>query len=75
MVLRLVTDRIRFLQPKQEVAKSELMKEIEETKFALQNAQNRFESVVDDDLIDSCIYETRALESQYQYLLKKARQE
>ncbi|NLL72787.1 MAG: YaaL family protein [Clostridiales bacterium] len=50
-----------------------LIKEIKETKIALEAAYSQFEYVVDPDLIDSCIYELNAIQNRYKYLLKQAK--
>ena len=50
-----------------------LIKEINETKLALEAAYSQFEYVVDPDLIDSCIYELNAIQNRYKYLLKQAK--
>lgn len=50
-----------------------LLKEINDTKLALEAAYSQFEYVVDPDLIDSCIYELNAIQKRYKYLLKQAK--
>lgn len=50
-----------------------LIKEINNTKLALEAAYSQFEYVVDPDLIDSCIYELNAIQNRYKYLLKQAK--
>ncbi|TAH66292.1 MAG: DUF2508 family protein [Anaerolineaceae bacterium] len=50
-----------------------LIKEINQTKLALEAAYSQFEYVVDPDLIDSCIYELNAIQNRYKYLLKQAK--
>ncbi|HPU63796.1 MAG TPA: YaaL family protein [Mobilitalea sp.] len=50
-----------------------LLKEINQTKLALEAAYSQFEYVVDPDLIDSCIYEMNAIQNRYKYLLKQAK--
>lgn len=50
-----------------------LLKEIHDTKLALEAAYSQFEYVVDPDLIDSCIYELNAIQKRYKYLLKLAK--
>lgn len=50
-----------------------LIKEINETKLALEAAYLQFEYVVDPDLIDSCIYEMNAIQNRYKYLIKLAK--
>lgn len=50
-----------------------LIKEINNTKSALEAAYSQFEYVVDPDLIDSCIYQLNAIQNRYKYLLKQAK--
>jgi len=50
-----------------------LIKEINQTKIALETAYSNFENVVDPDLIDSCIYQLNAIQNRYQFLLKQAK--
>lgn len=51
-----------------------LLSEIEKTKWALDVAYSNFEYVVDPDLIDCCIYELKALQLRYKFLLEKAKE-
>ncbi|NLC19974.1 MAG: YaaL family protein [Clostridiales bacterium] len=50
-----------------------LIKEINQTKIALETAYSNFENVIDPDLIDSCIYQLNAIQNRYQFLLKQAK--
>jgi exonuclease VII small subunit len=50
-----------------------LIKEINNTKLALEAAYSQFEYVIDPDLIDSCIFELNAIQNRYKYLLKQAK--
>ncbi len=45
--------------------------EIEDSKQAIQTAQNHFEQVVDPTLIDCYIYELNAAQLRYQFLLRR----
>ena len=49
-----------------------LYDEINKTKRALDCAYSNFENVVDPDLIDCYIYEVKAVQKRYVFLLKKA---
>ena len=46
-----------------------LMNDIERTNADLQNAYTNFENVVDPDLIDYYIYQVKAAQMRYKYLL------
>ena len=48
----------------------ELKRQIEISKMAITSAQNQFEHVVDPTLIDCYIYELKAAQLRYQYLLR-----
>jgi len=57
--------------------KDEITKLIQEVKRAeeeLFNAREKMGYVTEDELIDYYIYETRALEAKYEYLLKRVKQ-
>ncbi len=48
-----------------------LRQEIEKTKGVIDSARNHFESVVDPTLIDCYIYEMKAAQLRYQFLLRR----
>lgn len=50
-----------------------LLKEIQKTKLALDTATNNFENMIEPDLIDCCIYELKAAQTRYEFLLNEAR--
>lgn len=52
----------------------DLLREIDDVKLRLESVHSRFDYVVEEDLVDSCIYEIESLESRYQYLLRQAKQ-
>lgn len=56
-----------------EYEKNLILADIERTKKALDNAYDNFQNVVDPDLIDSYIYEVKAVQQKYSYLLKQAK--
>ncbi|CRZ35735.1 uncharacterized protein DUF2508 [Herbinix hemicellulosilytica] len=64
---------MKFLFRKKPQKENSLLKEIYQTKIALEAAYSQFEYVVDPDLIDSCIYEMNAIQNRYKYLLKQAK--
>lgn len=51
-----------------------LMLEIADTQRALDTAYSVFENVLDQDLIDSSIYNINAMQEKYKFLLKKAKE-
>ncbi len=50
-----------------------ILNEIDDVKFKLNSVQDRFKMAVDEDLIDSLIYEEIALISRYEYLIKESK--
>ncbi len=52
--------------------RQQLLEDIEKTKYALDCAYSNFENVVDPDLIDSSIYELKAVQMRYRFLLRQA---
>lgn len=54
-------------------AQKDLLKDIEETKSALDLAYSNFQNVVEPDLIDSTIYEVNAAQKRYTFLLECAK--
>lgn len=64
---------MKLLSRKKRPKENLLIKEINQTKLALEAAYSQFEYVVDPDLIDSCIYELNAIQNRYKYLLKQAK--
>lgn len=52
--------------------RQQLLEDIEKTKYALDCAYSNFENVVDPDLIDCSIYELKAVQMRYRFLLRQA---
>lgn len=52
--------------------RQQLLEDIRKTKSALDCAYSHFENVVDPDLIDSSIYELKAVQMRYRFLLRQA---
>ncbi len=48
---------------------------VEQARLEWLNAQNYYENVCDEDLVDHAVYLMHAAEKKYIYLLKKAREE
>ncbi|MCT4542045.1 MAG: YaaL family protein [Vallitalea sp.] len=51
-----------------------LLKNIKIAKKALDNAYINFDFVTDPELIDSCIYEVKAMQLKYEYLINQAKE-
>ena len=51
--------------------KLELKAEIDRTRHRLESVRNQFEEVVDPTLIDCYIYELKAVQLRYQFLLRR----
>ncbi len=56
---------------KQQGEKQLLYTTLQKTKETLQQAYASFDTLTDFDLIDSCIFEIKALSARYDYLLRK----
>lgn len=54
------------------LSRQQLLEDIRKTKFALDCAYSNFENVVDPDLIDCSIYELKAVQMRYRFLLRQA---
>lgn len=61
-------------QKTQPVLEYDLLKEIDDVRMRLESVHSRFDYVIEEDLVDSCIYEIESLESRYQFLLRQAKQ-
>lgn len=55
-------------------ASDSLVMQIRETSQKLESAYSRFENELNEDLLDSIIYEIQSLKALYRYLLKKAKE-
>ena len=51
-----------------------LVTQIRDTSRRLESAYSRFENELNEDLLDSVIYEIQSLKALYRYLLKKAKE-
>lgn len=54
--------------------RKELLHDIQLTQAAMNTAYSNFENVVDDDLIDCYIYELKAIQKRYHFLLTLMKQ-
>lgn len=63
----LLPRRRQSLPPKNQ----ELIEEIDRTRNKIESARNHFEQVVDPTLIDCYIYELKAAQLRYQFLLRR----
>ncbi len=52
--------------------RQQLLEDIKKTKSALDCAYSNFENVVDPDLVDCSIYELKAVQMRYRFLLRQA---
>lgn len=59
-------------EPAHDTRRQQLLDDIRKTKFALNCAYSNFENVVDPDLVDSSIYELKAVQMRYRFLLRQA---
>ncbi len=48
----------------------ELFNELTDVRIALERAYVRFNTTVEDELVDACVFEINALQSRYNYLLR-----
>ena len=55
----------------QEISREQLLSDLKLTKTALDDAYKNFEQVVDPDLVDSYIYQVKAVQKRYHFLLKQ----
>ena len=58
--------------PEDSFTRRQLLEDLHTTKNALDTAYANFETVVDPDLIDCSIYELKAVQMRYRFLLKQA---
>ena len=65
--------RPRRGQPRNDI-RPELLDELEAARVSLADAYGRFNSAVEPDLVDACVYEINAMQSRYGYLLRLAKQ-
>ena len=59
-------------QTDESFTRRQLLEDLTMTKNALETAYANFEAVVDPDLIDSSIYELKAVQMRYRFLLRQA---
>lgn len=64
--------KLKEANPVQDARKQQLLEDIKKTKFALDCAYSNFENVVDPDLVDCSIYELKAVQMRYRFLLRQA---
>ena len=63
-----------FIRKPVEPATDSIVKQIRDTSQKLECAYERFENEINEDLLDSIIYEIKSLKSLYRYLLKLAKE-
>ena len=57
-----------------EIESNAILKELESVSLKRKEFENRFNLVEDSDLIDSCIYEKKALDARYKFLITRAKE-
>lgn len=57
-----------------EPSKNSIVMQIRDTSRRLESAYSRFENELNEDLLDSIIYEIQSLKALYRYLLKEAKE-
>lgn len=62
----------RTTKQETDLRRQQLLDDLRKTKYALDCAYSNFENVVDPDLIDCSIYELKAVQMRYRFLLKQA---
>jgi hypothetical protein len=67
-----ISMKSRETTPAHDSRRQQLMEDLQKTKFALDCAYSNFENVVDPDLVDCSIYELKAVQMRYRFLLKQA---
>ena len=55
-------------------ALSELLRELHDARAALAQAYLRFDNTVDEELVDACVFEINAMQSRYNYLLRRIKE-
>ena len=65
--------RLRRDLPRNDI-RSELLGELEAARASLSDAYGRFNSAVEPELVDACVYEINAIQARYGYLLRLAKQ-
>lgn len=63
------TDKRRIMD-----SRDELILSIEKVKQALENAYKNFDFITEPELVDSCIYEVKAMQLKYGFLIQKAKE-
>ncbi len=65
---------MKIFSKKKETEYGSLISDIEKTKIAIESAYSNFENVSDPDLIDCYIYELKAMQKRYKFLLKQVKE-
>lgn len=73
MRLEQVMQKIETIR--EEKPSSRLLEEIQDIREQISCNEGWFAVELDEDLIEACVYQGKALEARYRYLLRKARQE
>lgn len=62
---------LNWNKPEEEKEEDELKKQIAQVQQEIKYAYGRLDMVTDPDMIDSCIYELKSLQSKYNHLIQK----
>ncbi len=54
--------------------RSELLKALEETRSALEDARISFDNTVEPELVEATVFEINSLQARYNYLIRRARE-
>lgn len=60
---------------REEEPSRKLLEEIQDVREQIACNEDWFSVELDEDLIEACVYQGKALQARYRYLLRKARQE
>ena len=63
----------RDKKKKEDLQKEELLRELEVTKNALDTAYANLSYVIEPELIDCCIYELKAVQLRYKFILSQVK--
>ena len=67
--------RVSLTDKKKQVERKGLSRDIDEVMRLLELCRQRFNLVLDEELLDAAIYEENALLARYRYLMRLAREE
>ena len=74
-MLSLLTPRRKNMENVLTADQTELIKEYRRVIAKIHQARNGFENITEPELIESCVHEMNALQSQYSFLLQRIKEE